>query len=126
MVDPSTTQRTSERWQKPLTNFMKLNVDGAIFANQHHARIGMVLHNDQRAFCFSACVGLHEVNELIEIELMAILRELQLCASMGISKLLVESNYLLMIKLCNKENAKNSKFGVLVSEIKNIQSRFEE
>lgn len=40
---------------------MKFNVDGTMFTDQHYAGIGMVLYNDQWPFCFSACLGLHEV-----------------------------------------------------------------
>lgn len=83
-----------------------------MFVDQHRAGIGVVLRDDQGSFRFGACLGLHEANELEETELMAIFRELQLCASMGISKILVESNCLLMVNLCNKENPQNSRFGV--------------
>lgn len=53
--------------------------------------------------------------------IMAILRGLQLHASINISKLLVESDYLLMVKVCYEENAQNSRFGILVSKIRTFR-----
>lgn len=78
----------------------------------------MVLCDDQGTFCFAAFLGLHEPNEPEEIELLAISRVLQLYVSMGISKILVKSDCLLIIKLCNEERPKNSRFGVLVSKLR--------
>lgn len=111
------------QWQIPPANALKLNVDGAIFADKHRVGIGMIMRGEHVSFRFGANLGIREVNELEEIELLAIFRRIQMSASMSVSKLIFDC--FLMVELCNKDHPLNSKFGVLSSKIKVLQSRFE-
>lgn len=77
----------------------------------------MVVRNAQGQFCFGASIAIPEAHEPEEIKLLAILRNLQLRTMQGISKIHVESDYLLMVKLCNEKNPLDSRFGVIVDEI---------
>lgn len=79
--------------------------------------MGIVLRDGKGIFWFGASIGIHEVNEQKEIELLVIFRGLQLCGSMGISRIQVKSDCPLMINLCKKEGLCNSRFGILVSGI---------
>lgn len=36
-----------ETWHRPMVNYLKLNVDGALFVDQRQATIGMVVRNDR-------------------------------------------------------------------------------
>lgn len=81
-------------WCKPPPRVSKLNIDGAIFPNQHKARVGISLRDDTDTIPLATSMKESEVNDPIEIELVAMLRGLQLCLSMGIEDLMLESDFL--------------------------------
>lgn len=70
-------------------------VDPLSPSNQCQARMGLVLRDDQGSFWFGASIGVHELNEPNEIELLAIFQGLHICSLMGILRLQVECDCLL-------------------------------
>ena len=67
-----------------------------------------------------------EVEELEAVELIAVLRGLQLCVSMGISRIQVESDCLLVVEALEHNNMAGSLLGLLYQDIKSISSCFVE
>lgn len=59
-------------------------VDPLLPCNQCQARMRLVLRDDQGIFWFGTSIGVHELNELDEIELLAIFQGLHMCSLMGI------------------------------------------
>lgn len=82
----------------------------------------MVLRDGLGNFRFGASMGMQEVNEPEEVELMSIFRGLQFCAMLGITIIILESDCLLMVKKCNVDDPGNSRLGIVVSEMKKNQS----
>ncbi|XP_042979806.1 uncharacterized protein LOC122309995 isoform X1 [Carya illinoinensis] len=66
-----------------------------------------------------------EMDGLEALELMAIFRGIQLCATMGIPKLIVESDSLLCVEALHNSRMHNSLLGGLYYEIKQLSSCFE-
>ncbi|XP_042939548.1 uncharacterized protein LOC122274586 [Carya illinoinensis] len=77
-------------WSPPQEGVLKLNVDGAIFDAQHCAGVGVVLRDEGKVILVASRKD-QEVNDPIEIELIAIFSGLQLCMHMGITHLVVET-----------------------------------
>lgn len=123
-VTSHATKRKIGKWLKPLVNLLKLNLDGALFFDHQKVRIGMVLLNKLGALCFAASLRIQEINKLEVVELMAILRGLQFCATWDIENLIIESDCLSMVQECNEEGSPNSRLGVIVKEIKNMRGHF--
>lgn len=48
---PISQQKTSYSWQPPPTDFLKLNVDGAMFYDQHKAGVGIILLDTKGGYC---------------------------------------------------------------------------
>lgn len=64
-------EKTVCRWVPPDQGSLKLNVDGAVFATQKTVGVGAVLRGEKGGVIFSTCKKEHEINDPIEIELLA-------------------------------------------------------
>lgn len=93
-----------------------LNVDGAIFEGQHSIGVGMVLRDVKGDVIMIATRKEYEVNDPIEIELLAVFRGLQICMHMGITNLIVESDSLLMVQAIQSGKCSLSLLGNLSKE----------
>lgn len=98
---PNTQSRKHARWSPPPHNFFKLNVDGSIFFNHNGVGIGLILHDFAGITLKSICCVEAGLCELEDIELLATLRGLQFCLRMGFKNLIVESDCLFMVQVCN-------------------------
>lgn len=86
--------------------------------------IGLILRGHLRCTRLTCSMVVGGICEPKIIELLAILRGLQIVSSMGIRKLIVESNCLLMIQICISKDSVHacSEIGILVDEIHGILS----
>lgn len=84
-------------WTPPEPENWKLNVNGAIFPDQHNAGVGYVLRNELgRVIAVVTQPELH-FTEPIEVELLAIFCGKQFCAPLGIPNITVETDWLLTV-----------------------------
>ncbi|KAF5444777.1 hypothetical protein F2P56_033882 [Juglans regia] len=103
---------------------MKLNVDGAVFQDQHRAGVGIILRDANGEVLLTASKKEKEVNDPAEVELLAMLRGLQLCPPLGIEELIMESDSLLMVTQVQAVEEYWSLLGNIVKEIKLLMKRF--
>ncbi|KAF5463104.1 hypothetical protein F2P56_019046, partial [Juglans regia] len=101
------------KWEPPYPDMLKLNVDGAVFSEMGKARIGAILRNSASSVLMAASILEGDVAEPEHIEVTAVFWGLQLCASMGIEKIQVESDCLLAIEAVQKDIMVNSLLGSL-------------
>lgn len=86
----------------------------------------MILRGEHGVTRLAACMADNGICKPESIELLAILKELQICSAMGINKLILESDYLLMVKEYLYGGSSLSELGIIVTEIKRIQAMFED
>lgn len=91
------------QWKRPLDDYLKLNVNRALFFNRNKVKLDW-----QQAY-------LRRVFDLENVELTAIFRELQLCARIGIHMLILDSDCLFMIKECLSSATSFSTIGSLIT-----------
>ncbi|KAF5481238.1 hypothetical protein F2P56_001906 [Juglans regia] len=84
-------------WNPPPASFLKLNVDGSLFFDQKKAGIGAVLRDEKGDIIFAASKVEFHIEEPDIIELVVVVRGLQLCLQFGITKVQVESDCKLLI-----------------------------
>lgn len=98
-VHESHNQNTQSRcnWIPPPSGTFKLNVDGAIFAYQCSAGVGIILRNDKGEIILSTSKKESEVNDPLKVEMLAIFRALQICIPLDLNELLIESDSLIMV-----------------------------
>lgn len=104
----------------PPINTIKLNVDGTMVHDQQCAGIGATLRNIQLEVLMAVSKKENMVQEHLDIELVALLRGLQLCLHMSLRDFIVEIDSVLMVKVINVEGASKSLLGNI---IRDIQSR---
>ncbi|XP_042983365.1 uncharacterized protein LOC122312778 [Carya illinoinensis] len=114
------------KWQAPLEGFLKVNVDGAIFADQRKAGIGVVLRDTNGAILMAASKIEMEVDEAATIEAIAILRGIQLSLPLGIPKLIIETDCLHVVQELQSSEASYASVGNLFADINHLMMRFQE
>lgn len=62
------------RWDPPSLDYLKLDVDGALFFNLQKAGIGCVVHDNNGKVLIAACLVVNNVNDPATIEALAIFR----------------------------------------------------
>ncbi|XP_041020432.1 uncharacterized protein LOC121262066 [Juglans microcarpa x Juglans regia] len=85
-------------WQAPPDGFLKVNVDGSIFANLRKAGVGIVLRDTSGGIVMAASKNELEVDEAVTIEFIVVLRGLQPCLPLGIPNLIIESDCLNVVQ----------------------------
>lgn len=76
---------------------LKLNVDGAVIADQQSMGMGCALRDENGEVLMAAMIPKQNHNSPLEIDLVAILRGLQRCLPMGKRNVMVESDSLLAV-----------------------------
>ncbi|KAG6620210.1 hypothetical protein I3842_Q075500 [Carya illinoinensis] len=112
------------QWQPPPEGVLKLNIDGALFSDQCKAGVGAVLRDKEGKIIFVASKSEPTIADPLEIELLAILRGLQLCVSLGIIALKVEYDSLLAVQELEKEGNSTTLWGGLIKEIMTMLQRY--
>ncbi|KAG2717700.1 hypothetical protein I3760_03G188300 [Carya illinoinensis] len=112
------------QWKKPPPNGLKLNVDGAIFKEQYRAGVGIILRDTNGDVLLAASKKESMVNDPAEVELLAMLRGLQLVLPLGIEELIIESDSLVMVTQLQQEDESWSVLGNLIKETKMLMAWF--
>ncbi|XP_041024508.1 uncharacterized protein LOC121265073 [Juglans microcarpa x Juglans regia] len=108
------------KWHPPSAAVLKLNTDGAVFADLASSGIRVILRDYQGKVLLLASGRENFVQDPIEIELLAILRGLQLCIPMDIPELIVESDSLLSVQAIQSMEDPMSMQGNLIYAIKDL------
>ncbi|XP_041009383.1 uncharacterized protein LOC121253437 [Juglans microcarpa x Juglans regia] len=83
-----------------------------------------VLRDEKGDVLMAVSKSEHELHEPASVELLAMLRGLQFILHLGISKVVLKSDYLLMVEaLANSEDSLSSQ-GNLLKEVRNLLSHF--
>lgn len=82
----------------PSIGFLKLIMDGAMLSNLHKIGVEAILRDEKLDIVMAASKVENEVANPKDIELLTIFKGLQLCADMGIQKLIIDSDCLLVIQ----------------------------
>ncbi|KAF5465176.1 hypothetical protein F2P56_015205 [Juglans regia] len=112
------------KWQPPQSDLLKLNVDAAIFPKWDKIGVAAVLRNATGGVLMALSKAEIPMEGSKGIELHAIFRGLQQCATMGVSNILAESDSLLSIEALTDDSMTSSLLGVVYYEIKKLAKCF--
>ncbi|KAG6697711.1 hypothetical protein I3842_09G215400 [Carya illinoinensis] len=112
------------KWKAPSPGWLKLNVDGVAFSDLGRSGVGVVLRDHTGKVLMAVSQTELEMGGSEPLELMVIFRGIQMCATMGIPKLMVESDSLLCIEGLWYNNMHQSMLGGLYSEIQSLVARY--
>ncbi|RLN29342.1 hypothetical protein C2845_PM05G03480 [Panicum miliaceum] len=96
--------KPTERWQKPIDDYVKINSDGAFSASTGEGGWGYVIRDgDGEVICAGAGKLLHQTDAL-QTEVRACLQGAKAAATLGISKVIFETDSLIL-KMAMKDNS---------------------
>ncbi|XP_041015076.1 uncharacterized protein LOC121257859 [Juglans microcarpa x Juglans regia] len=114
------------KWQAPPDGYLKINVNGTIFANLRKAGVGIVLWDMSGRIVIAASKNEDEVDEAAIIESIAILRGLQLCLPLGIPNFVIKCDCLNVVHELQSTEESFASAGNLINEPKNLMRRFQQ
>jgi ribonuclease HI len=91
------------QWSKPETRFLKLNVDAAFYDDSRSGSFGAVIRDFQGNFVGAKCGLIPSVASASMAEAMAMREGLVLANSMGINRLIAESDSMETVEACSGE-----------------------
>ncbi|XP_041011343.1 uncharacterized protein LOC121255128 [Juglans microcarpa x Juglans regia] len=109
--------------------FSEVNIDGAIFSDKRKASVGVVLRDTHGKIVMVATKVEFEVERPTTIELLAVLRGLQLCLPLGIPNLVVESDCLPLVQQLQANVGGEDSYtpnGNLIAEARQLLSQFQQ
>lgn len=110
------------KWEPPQVEFLKLNVDGAIFFNLEKTGIGIILQDSRGKPLFAASIDKILVAQPESIYALSILRGLQLYIHPGIFHLIVVSDCLLVVEDILNQEPSNLTFGNIILDIEELMT----
>jgi ribonuclease HI len=91
------------KWMRPLSNYVKLNVDAAFLADVHVGATAAVIRDDKGQFLVGSCAYLEHVESAATAEAIAMRNGLELAVSLGCNRVEAESDAVDVINACNGE-----------------------
>ncbi|XP_042988690.1 uncharacterized protein LOC122316220 [Carya illinoinensis] len=105
------------RWCPPPNEYLKLNIDGAMFCDLKKVGIGMILSNENGEVLMAASKVENEGDNPEIIELLAVFQGMQMRVGRFVMNLIVESYYLLLVDSLNKNDMLDFELGALYGEV---------
>ncbi|XP_042973002.1 uncharacterized protein LOC122304804 [Carya illinoinensis] len=124
--EPSYLMQKLGCWCAPPTGFCKINVDAALFFDLRKVGVGAVVSDERGNMLMAVNKVEHELNEPESVETLAMLRGLQFILHLEISKVVLESDCLLMVEALSTNTTLLSTQGNILQEIWDLLRLFDE
>ena len=104
-------------WTPPQDNWYKINFDGATFADDNSAGLGVVIRNKDGRVMASLSQKIPLPMSVIEVEVLAARRALELAVELGFDHVILEGDSETLHKALLEEGRNFSSYGHLVQDI---------
>ena len=108
------------RWMKPSNEWLKLNVDGAVFSELRSIGIGCVLRNSIGEFISAMAVLIPLNLAPKEAEIMRVRKALSWLKQMQMTKVLVKMDSQVVFSVLNRTSPASSPFAMLVKDCQDL------
>lgn len=89
---------------KPATDMFKLNVDASYHRDEGEGATGVVIHDARGNFITGSCVLIYRSSDATTTESLAMKHGLTLATSLGLQRIIAESNSLEVVNACTGTN----------------------
>lgn len=110
-------------WKPPKRGYVKLNVDGVLFFCLQVIGIGAILRDSKGDLLLAASIKECGIQDPKTIELVTLLRGLQVCIHLSFPQILIEFNYQMVVQAIQDTNFTNSLLGNLLNDIREMMDR---
>ncbi|XP_030923046.1 uncharacterized protein LOC115949925 [Quercus lobata] len=117
--------RNHVRWKPPDQGLYKVNYDGAIFAQQARAGIGVVIRNEDGAVMASMAQQLPLLTTVAQVEALAARRAMEFALDLGITRVIMERDSEVICKELKDPNPSLALHGHILQDIKFLSSTFQ-
>ena len=108
----------SVRWRPPPTGLLKVNFDGALFAKENIASLGIIVRNESGLVMAALTQQILLPASVEMVEMLAARRALWFAKELAFHSLIVEGDSEIIINSINGDNMAQSKFGHILQDIK--------
>ena len=116
--------RPPTNWQAPSSNTYEVNFDGALFAAENRAGLGMVIRNSKGQVMLSLSEKTSLPYTAIEVEALAARRALKLALETGFQQITLEGDSQILISALVNNTHSLSSFGHILKDIQFLASCF--
>ena len=110
------------KWQPPGPGQYKVNVDGALFAAENTAGLGVVIRDEHGQVMVSLSERIPLPSTVIEVEVLAARRGMELAVETSFRNIVLESDSQILIKALREDSYSLASFGHIVKDIQVIAS----
>ena len=118
------TQHVQQRWVPPPTNFVKINFDGAVFSKGKFSGVGAVIRDENGLVLGSCSKHLPQAYSAVEVEALAAATALALAEDLGMTRVILEGDSLVIIKALREEEQFLSPIGLLLEDVRMLSLSF--
>ena len=111
-------------WMAPRAHSYKLNFDGATFAEDGTAGIGVVIHNDARLVMASLSQWIPLPASVIKVEALAARRAMEFALELGFDNVTLKGDSEVLVKTLNDGGNTLAHYGNLTADILFLTSHF--
>ena len=111
-------------WQAPVQHAYKVNFDGAIFAEEGLAGLGVVIRNGHGLIMASLTQQIPLLGSVIELEVLVAWKALELTIELGFDNITLEGDSEVLIKSLAKGGNSLAHYGHLIANIHVLMARF--
>ncbi|XP_045831364.1 uncharacterized protein LOC123922710 [Trifolium pratense] len=107
-------------WQPPPLNFVKCNLDAAIFAHEQRIGMGACLRDDKGSFILAMTAHEDVVMTAQEAEAWSLYQGIQWVASLGYNKVVFELDCKIVVDDVNKMSINQSEYGSIIQNCRTL------
>ena len=120
------TQHVQQRWEPPPANFVKINFDGAVFFKDKFSGVGAVIRDENGLVLGSCSKHLPQAYSAVEVEALAAATALALAEDLGMQRVILEGDSLVIIKALREEEQFFSPVGLLLEDVRKLSLSFQQ
>ena len=116
---------TQQHWVSPPANLVKINFDGAVFSKDNFSGVGAVIR-DENGLVLGLCTKhLPQAYSAVEVEALAATTALALAKDLGVTRVILEGDSLVVIKALREEKQLLSPTGLLLEDVRMLSQSFQ-
>jgi hypothetical protein len=109
-----------QQWCKPPSGWLKVNADGAFSAGTGDGGWGYVIRDEAGVLIFTGAGRIHHFRDALHAEVVACTQGVKAAAEKGISKIILETDSLILKQALANDSYKLAEVGRLIFEVKNM------
>ena len=94
---------TQQRWVSPPANLVKINLDGAVFSKDNFFGVGAMIRDENGLVLGSCTKRLPQAYSVVEVEALAAKIALALAKDLGVTRVILEGDSMVVIKALREE-----------------------